>query len=167
MPDDDSFVPDGAEEETAAAKLGRPEFVFDLDRLTALCQVHATDQEIAHHFGCSTRTLERRRQKDPEFAACFEKARADGKISLRRAQWKEALNGNSTMQIWLGKQELGQVDRVEHSGPQGGPIRLSHVRQALENLSEEDFQALAKEHGLELPLELVNDRDSNSPDDAA
>ena len=35
-----------------------------------------------------------------------------------------AMEGNVTMLIWLGKQRLGQRDRLdtEHSGSEGGPI---------------------------------------------
>jgi hypothetical protein len=32
---------------------------------------------------------------------------------LRRLQWKLARAGNATMLIWLGKQWLGQTDKVE------------------------------------------------------
>ena len=34
------------------------------------------------------------------------------------------MEGNVTMLIWLGKQRLGQRDRLdaEHSGPEGKPI---------------------------------------------
>jgi hypothetical protein len=30
-------------------------------------------------------------------------------------QWKLARSGNATMLIWLGKQWLGQTDKVEHA----------------------------------------------------
>lgn len=36
-----------------------------------------------------------------------------GKASLRRMQFKSAEDGNVTMQIWLGKQMLGQRDKSE------------------------------------------------------
>ena len=36
-------------------------------------------------------------------------------MSLRRAQWKSAKSGNVTMQIWLGKQWLGQKEQSEVS----------------------------------------------------
>ena len=36
-----------------------------------------------------------------------------GKASLRRTQWKTATGGNPTMQIWLGKNMLGQTDKQE------------------------------------------------------
>jgi hypothetical protein len=36
-------------------------------------------------------------------------------MSLRRMQWEKAQTGNTTMLIWLGKQMLGQKDRLETS----------------------------------------------------
>ena len=35
------------------------------------------------------------------------------KIKLRKLQWKSAEKGNVTMQIFLGKNILGQQDRLE------------------------------------------------------
>jgi hypothetical protein len=35
-----------------------------------------------------------------------------GKVSLRRAQLQTAMAGNHIMQIWLGKQWLGQTDKA-------------------------------------------------------
>jgi len=48
----------------------------------------------------------------------------NGRSSLRRLQWKSATNGNITMQIWLGKQYLGQRDMhsAELSGANGEPL---------------------------------------------
>ncbi len=34
-------------------------------------------------------------------------------MSLKRKQWEMAMGGNITMLIWLGKQNLGQTDKVE------------------------------------------------------
>ena len=48
--------------------------------------------------------------------------RARGGFSLRRLQWETAKR-SATMQIWLGKQYLGQKDKQEQSGPDGGPVR--------------------------------------------
>jgi len=45
----------------------------------------------------------------------IKRGRARLRKSLRRAQIKSALSGNSTMLVWLGKQYLGQSDRLDHS----------------------------------------------------
>jgi uncharacterized protein with von Willebrand factor type A (vWA) domain len=37
------------------------------------------------------------------------------RASLRRLQWGKAKEGNVTMMIWLGKQILGQKDRMEET----------------------------------------------------
>ena len=45
----------------------------------------------------------------------LKKGRDQGKTSLRRMQWEKAQSGNTTMLIWLGKQMLGQKDKLETS----------------------------------------------------
>jgi hypothetical protein len=126
-------------------RMGRPEFPIDLMRLEALCQVHATDEEIAAHFGCSVKTIQRRKQSDEDFASVFTKGKADGKISLRRAQWQEALKGNGGMLIWLGKQVLGQRDNIEVTRK----MDADQLREMLDGLSDEELMDLVKQSGLE------------------
>lgn len=96
-------------------KAGRPKKVFDYDVLRKLAAMQCTDQEIAAFFDVSTKTVERRRKEDEAFCLVLEKGKAQGKISLRRAQFNNALRGNATMQIWLGKQLLGQCDVPQQS----------------------------------------------------
>jgi len=60
-------------------------------------------------LGCSHDTLAR----DEEFCVVHKKGMDEGKTSLRRLQWQTARGGNPTMQIWLGKQYLGQRDKQE------------------------------------------------------
>jgi hypothetical protein len=86
-------------------KPGRRPLAINLRQLDALAKIHCTHEEIAAVLGCSTDTLARR------YAERIEKAREEGKMSLRRAQYKAALSGNATMMIWLGKQYLGQADQ--------------------------------------------------------
>lgn len=69
-----------------------------------MASVGATDREIAEFTGVSISTLARR------CGDLLTKSRADLRIRLRRAQIKSALDGNVTMQIWLGKQMLDQSD---------------------------------------------------------
>ena len=52
----------------------------------------------------------------------------EGKASLRRMQGKSAQDGNVTAQIWLGKQMLGQRDKHELSGPDGGAVQIEIKR---------------------------------------
>lgn len=72
--------------------------------VSELAGLHCTLQEIADITGTKPDTLKN------HFAETIEKARSEAKSQLRKAQWKLALSGNATMQIWLGKNILGQSD---------------------------------------------------------
>lgn len=96
-----------------------------------LCRLQCTEVEIAGWFGISEDTLNRRCKEKYEqtFAETYKKFSVDGKISLRRLQYKAARKGNATMLVWLGKQALGQRDKLshEHGGEGGGPIKTEHT----------------------------------------
>lgn len=83
---------------------GRPKIQLDYPLIEKLAHIQCTEQEIASILNVSTRTL----QRDKEFCRIYKNGIDNGKSSLRRLQWKAAENGNATMQIWLGKQYLGQ-----------------------------------------------------------
>jgi len=86
--------------------MARPKKLIDQDLVRKLASIHCTNDEIAAVCEVDTRTIERR------FAALIKKARENGKSSLRRYQWESAQKGNVVMQIWLGKQLLGQRDQM-------------------------------------------------------
>lgn len=85
---------------------GRPKKDIEETQVETLASIGCTMEEIGLVVGCDRATLQRR------FAAAVEKGRAEAKISLRRAQYKAALRGNPAMLIWLGKQYLGQTDKL-------------------------------------------------------
>ena len=114
---------------------GRPRLTFDLRLVEDLGKIQSTHSELAAVLNVSVDTVERRLKDDPEFCGAYQKGLENGKSSLRRIQWKNALSGNTTMQIWLGKQYLGQTDRqmtavishqVEEWGKQleGAPVEV-------------------------------------------
>ena len=80
---------------------------IDEDLVRQLATIQCTMVEIGAVVKCSVDTLERR------FADVIKKGQEEGKSSLRRAQYKIAMSGNSTMLIWLGKQYLNQRDSAE------------------------------------------------------
>lgn len=84
--------------------MARPRKPIDADLVEKLAAIHCTLDEIALICGCSHDTIERR------FASIIAKGKATGKTSLRKLQWESAQKGNVVMQIWLGKQILGQKD---------------------------------------------------------
>lgn len=95
----------------------------DFDKLVKMIEIQCTQDEICDIFGMTAETLNTRLQERGEesFSTLYQKHQANGKKSLRRAQWDTAKAGNATMQIWLGKQVLGQRDKVDqaHTSPDG------------------------------------------------
>jgi hypothetical protein len=100
------------------AKVGRPKKKLDYKLIESLAEIHCTQEEIAGVLEVSVRTL----QRDAEFCRIYNKGREQGKISLRRLQWKRAEEGSDKMLIWLGIQTLGQVARQEVTGKDGAPL---------------------------------------------
>lgn len=94
-------------------KGGRPRKEIDQHTFERLCEVQATLEEIAHVLNVSEDTIERwcKRTYELGFADTYKKFSAWGKTSLRRYQFEAAKKGNPTIQIWLGKQYLGQTDK--------------------------------------------------------
>ena len=86
--------------------MARPKLQLDENIIEKLAAIHCTMEEIASVCNCSVDTLERR------YAELIKRAKDKGRSSLRRLQWENAQKGNVTMQIWLGKQTLGQTDKV-------------------------------------------------------
>lgn len=110
---------------------GRPKIEIDFDLLDKLCQMQATLVEVAGFFDCSEDTIDRRIHE--EFGICFaeylKKKSAKGKISLRRSQFQSAVEkGNVAMQIFLGKQWLGQSDN-----PQAGTEVFDKIADFINN----------------------------------
>lgn len=87
---------------------GRPKKIIDYQLVEDLSQIQCTQEEISQILDISSRTL----QKDEEFLRIYKKGIEFGRMSLRRMQYKSAMNGNVTMQIWLGKQYLNQMDKM-------------------------------------------------------
>lgn len=94
--------------------MARPRKEIDTENFKKLCGLQCTLTEIAGFFDCSEDTIERwcKREQSMSFAECFTKYSAQGKISLRRVQFKLA-EKSAAMAIFLGKQYLGQTDRTE------------------------------------------------------
>jgi len=84
-------------------KVVTPEDVYKL------ATIGCTDSEIARWFDLSESTLKY------NFSEIIAKGREDVKMALRQAQLKLALSGNAVMQIWLGKNLLGQSDNPTNS----------------------------------------------------
>lgn len=115
---------------------GRPRADIDLAELEKLCGLQCTQPDLAGWFGVHLHTIENRVKDDTKldlngeqltFREVMDRGYAKGRVSLRRKQMENADNGNATMQIWLGKNILGQRDNIEVTGNATGPIETKDV----------------------------------------
>ena len=103
---------------------GRPKIVIDWKSFEFGCQMQSTEEEICHWLKISKDTL-LKHVKDhygETFQDIYKKLSVDGKISLRRQQFKSAMAGSVPMQIWLGKQWLNQTEKAVLSSPGDKPL---------------------------------------------
>ena len=88
--------------------MARPKkYNIDTKQVQKLSSLGCTNKEMAEFFGCSADLLEK------SYSEFLTKGRAEQKIRLRQLQWQSASKGNVTMQIFLGKNMLGQQDKIE------------------------------------------------------
>lgn len=94
---------------------GRPKLVLNETGkavIINLSSIMCTDEEIAACLGVTVETLQNKDNNDA-FLECKEKGAGNGRKSLRRIQFEIAKKGNATMAIWLGKQWLGQKEKID------------------------------------------------------
>lgn len=125
-------------------KAGRPKAEIDWAQVGKLLEAGATAEGVAAVIGIHRNVLYDRCQKDNkiDFSAFSQEKKSKGDEQLRVKQYQTAMGGNVVMQIWLGKQRLGQSDKTqnEHSGPGGGPIQTENKH----DLSKLDTDDLVK-----------------------
>lgn len=88
------------------------------DQVQALAQLGCPATEIGAFFGVSHDTITRR------FASEIRKGDVNCKIKLRKAQQAAAEGGNVAMLIFLGKNRLGQSDKVTYESNEPAPERI-------------------------------------------
>jgi hypothetical protein len=86
----------------------------DWQQLEKLCALHCTGEECAGVLGMDYDTLNKRIKETHGvgFSDYFTQKSSHGKASLRRRQFEMAQK-NAAMAIWLGKQWLGQSEKIE------------------------------------------------------
>lgn len=127
--------------------MGRPKKEIDQEQFENLCGLQCTLEEICSWFDVCADTLEAwcKRTYEKNFSKVFAEKRGTGKISLRRMQWRLA-EKNAAMAIFLGKQFLGQSDKVETkvnvSSIDDETVQrgLKELRELAERRSEADTQ---------------------------
>ena len=90
--------------------MARPKkYNIDKEEIYKLASYGCTNVEIADFYGCDESLIRK------SYSENLTKGRANVKIRLRQLQWDSAEAGNVTMQIFLGKNILGQKDRFEEN----------------------------------------------------
>ena len=90
--------------------MARPKkYNIDTKQVQKLASLGCTNKEISESFGCSADLLEK------SYSEFLTKGRAEQRIRLRQLQWQSAEKGNVVMQIFLGKNMLGQQDKIEQT----------------------------------------------------
>lgn len=106
--------------------MARPKKNIDENLVEKLAKVGCSNESIATQVGCSVDTLARR------YAVLIQKSREGLKTNLRIWQLEAAKKGNVAMLIWLGKQMLGQTEKVEQlTKTEIKPISKEEIKQIL------------------------------------
>jgi hypothetical protein len=111
----------GKEEEVNISKAkpgGRPREDFSWEQFDTLCLIHCTQDEIAAVLGVSVETIDTAclEKYSLSFSERYKIKSSMGKMSVRRKQYQEAMNGDVTMLKHLGKYWIGQKDTLEGLG---------------------------------------------------
>ena len=114
--------------ETKKNPVGRPKIKLDYETIEKLAGMMCTQEEIASYFDCDVRTL----QRDDEFCRAYKKGLDKGRMSLRRKQYAMS-ETNVTMAIWLGKQYLGQTDKIEQKQEDKLDVLIETLGSAIKN----------------------------------
>jgi hypothetical protein len=114
-----------------------------LEVVRGLGRIQATTKECAAVLGVSEPTFIKFKKDNPRAQEAYEQGLETGKASLRRYQFDLAKKGNATMQIWLGKQLLGQRDQKDIGGPGGGPIPVIDLSK-IADMSDEELDTVER-----------------------
>jgi hypothetical protein len=106
-------------------RTGRPRAEIDKQQFEKLCGIMCTESEICDVFDICEDTLNAwcKRTYKKTFSDTYKKLSAKGKASLRRKQFKIA-ETNAAMAIFLGKNYLGQTDKIETNENSAEPIQV-------------------------------------------
>jgi hypothetical protein len=95
------------------ASRGRPKAKFDYNIIKGFASIGCNDSTIADMIGVSAKTFQRHKKTDLKLAEALEYGHSNMKYKLRSWQMREAEKGNTALLIFLGKNVLGQSDRIE------------------------------------------------------
>ena len=123
--------------------MARPKKQIDPNKVVEeLAMRFKSKSEIAAIIGMDEGTVRGR------FSESYAKGRELGKAKLRDLQWKSAYKGNVVMQIFLGKQYLGQADRTQVENT-GSPLAVvDHKAIMTELLEAKDYASFRRSQAI-------------------
>ena len=109
---------------------------IDWDKVGKFLEAGCSGSEIAGNLGIHENTLYGRCKEDLniEFVAYRQQKRSSGDALLRVKQFENAMKGDKTMQVWLGKQRLGQKDKHEFEGD----VRISPFLELMKESTQDE-----------------------------
>lgn len=111
------------------AQMGRPRKQIDKTEFEKLCFLQCTEREFCSWFDVSDETLNKWCKENYDgrtFLDVFKEKRENGLISLRRTQFQLA-EKSPAMAIFLGKNLLGQTDKMEQTQTINGAVPTVQV----------------------------------------
>ena len=112
--------------------VGRPQITINWRTVEEYLRAQCTGNEIAGLLGIHKDTLydrcvEVHGQNFSDYSANFKQK---GQAELRAAMFRQSLEGNTSMQIWLSKNYLGMKDRTENENTHviASPIEVKITR---------------------------------------
>lgn len=110
---------------------GRPRAVLTYEQEVQIEALAATlnMQQIADFFGIARSTLAKMLDEDPELRARYDKGKAIAINDIAGALITKARKGDTASQIFYLKTQAGwrETNKVEVSGPDGGPVQAIDV----------------------------------------
>ena len=118
-----------------------PDATYSHVAVQRMAQMGVPDTEIADIVGVPVDQLRSEAQE------ALKLGRLIGDVQLRVSQFAAAMAGDRTLQVWLGKTRLNQVDKVsaELTGKDGGPIQMQHAAVAVRAKLEEILASAAQQ----------------------
>ena len=120
-------------------KPGRPSALIDWHKVDQYLQAQCDGMNIAGLLGIHYNTLyeDCKKVKGCNFSEYSARKKEEGVELLKVVQFRDAMAGNTTMQIWLGKQYAGQKDKQE-IGHKGLPLSVKIEVTSPENAKKLD-----------------------------
>ena len=150
---------------------GRPPKLYPdehtLQRITDMAMLCATEAEMAGCLGVSQGVFIEFKKNNPEVTQLIESANTEGKLSLRRNQFRLAEN-NTQMSIFLGKNLLNQSEKISSELNITG-----NVLKSLMELSDQDDEEYIDGHATIVetkssivlkPLSIKDNDEDDQPD---